>query len=148
MFSGVKNYFIIPRTCPFSIVYCKSAFQLKGHCQHPQKGPCRQVSRKHSSIVTTQSPHCHHMEPPGQSDCVPEISYHVTRNTSVFYCSSWYIFMDTLLSTEMKSSPIMLIGQRFPRTLVEILLVKPRGETMRGRSCLLLIPDRVECLLM
>lgn len=35
------------------------------------------------------------MEPPGQSDCVPEISYHVTRDTSVSYGSSWYIFMDT-----------------------------------------------------
>lgn len=56
--------------------------------------------------------------------------------------------MDTFLSTKMKSFPIMLIGQRFPKTLLEILLVKPRGETMRGRSCLWLIPDRVECLLM
>lgn len=65
--------------------------------------------------------------------------------------------MDTFLSTKMKSFPIMLIGLRFPKTLLEILLVKPRGETMRGRSCLWLVRgrsclwlvlDRVECLLM
>ena len=143
MFSGVENYFIIPRTCSFSIVYCKSAFQLKGHCQHPQKGPCRQVTQKHPSAVTALSPQVTTQSPHGTTGPVglcPGNILPCNQGSSVSYCSSRYIFMDTFLSTKMKSSPIMLIGQRFPRTLVEILLVKPRGETMRGRSCLWLVP--------